>query len=98
MEDETLYMFRVEGVDANGDPVRAVVPAVGEVSAKAKVRADYQGRVKYLKAERISGYEWDALLKGYGSQYGPFSPYDRPERFAHEVSRWGITESRPVFI
>lgn len=93
---ESLYMYLVEGVDSNGDPIQALVTAGNEVGAKAKVRGEYEGRVVGLKAVRVTGQQWDDYLKGYGTQYGPIEPFR--EDYSYEMNKYAIAEGRPVFL
>ena len=93
---ESLYMYYVEGVDSIGDPVRALVTAGDTSHARAKVKQDYQGTIKNLRIERITGHQWDEYLKGYGTKYGPVEPFR--EDYSYEMNKYAIAEGRPVFL
>ena len=97
-EYTSLYMYLVEGVDSNGDPIRALVSARDAAHARKKVRQEYLGAIKNLRVERITGHQWDEYLRGYGTQYGSLGPMGYPEDYAPEANRYAIREGRPIFI
>jgi len=97
-EIKMQYMYLVEGEDSNGDPIRALVRARDTSHARKKVREDYEGTIKSLRTERITGHQWEGYLEGYGSQYGPFNPYEGRGDYASEAGRYAMMEGRPVFL
>jgi hypothetical protein len=91
-------MFLVEGIDGNGDPVRALVIAKDRNEAGTKVRDAYIGTLRNIWAKPISGNEWDELLSNYGINYGPFSPYENMKEFPRNVSTYAVTTGEPIFL
>ena len=101
MSDEVdlQYMYLVEGQDSLGDPVRALTRAKDSASARKKVKADFEGKLKLLGVHRITGSQWDELLKGYGTQYGELDRYAAPHGdYSSEASNWALSSGRPVFL
>lgn len=102
MTDEVtnLQMYLATGFDTSGDPIKALVVAGSRGEANRKVREDFDGTVRYLKTEPITGNQWDEHLKGYGSKYGGGGPYppERTKDFPGRASRIGVAEGRPIFL
>jgi len=93
---KTLYLYLAEGIDTNGDPVRALVTGRDPSHARRKVREAYQGVIRNLRLERITGNQWYDYLKGYGTKYGPIEPYR--EDYAFEAADLGIGQGQPIFL
>lgn len=94
-EYTSLYMYAVEGVDSNGDPVNALVTARDPAQARAKVKAEYVGVLTRIRTRRVTGNEWEEALRSYGAQYGaPGFGEDSPL----EVHKYAIREGKPIFL